>query len=61
MRHIEDIMGTTMMRPEPEQMVYLDLSQPDTVVVFGEEEGISGMEGIAHGFGDILAQVFAYF
>ena len=33
-----------MVRPTEEQIVYLDLSEPDSVVLYGEEETASGIQ-----------------
>lgn len=61
LKHIEESIGTTMIRPSEDQLVYLDLSQPDSVVVFDEIDNISGLDGITQGVGNIIAQIVAYF
>lgn len=38
---IEEALGDQLVRPTSEQVVYIDLSQPDTVNLYNEEEGAS--------------------
>ena len=45
-----------MIRPSADQMVVLDLSEPDNVVVYGQSEHAAGMiDGVKDFFGDLLA------
>lgn len=36
---IQEAVGSEMVKPTGDQVVYIDLSEPDTVTVFGAEEG----------------------
>ena len=46
----------TMVRPAADQMVVLDLSEPDNVVVYDQSEHAAGMiDGVKDFFGDLLA------
>lgn len=58
---IEAAVGGTMIRPTNEQVVYLDLSEPDTVVVYGEEAGGNGILGALKGAGAVLGEIVEYF
>lgn len=40
-QRIEETLGNEMMRPTSDQVVYIDLSQPDVVTVFGKDEDTS--------------------
>ena len=57
---IQAAVGDTMVRPTNEQVVYIDLSAPDTVTVF-QGEGASGLKSILQGVGDILDGIIEYF
>lgn len=58
---VEAAVGDTMVRPTGDQIVYIDLSEPDTVIVFEEEKGISGLRTIADGIGSIFSSITEYF
>ena len=49
-----------MVRPTGDQVVYLDLSEPDTVGIYGEEAE-SGIAGALNGVGQVLGEVVEYF
>ena len=57
---IQAAVGDTMVRPTSEQVVYIDLSAPDTVTVF-QGDGASGLKSILQGVGDILDGIIEYF
>ena len=57
---IQAAVGDTMVRPTSEQVVYIDLSAPDTVTGF-QGEGASGLKSILQGVGDILDGIIEYF
>ena len=57
---IQEAVGDTMVRPTTDQVVYIDLSAPDTVTVF-QGEGASGLKSILQGVGDILDGIIEYF
>ena len=50
-----------MVRPTGDQVVYIDLSEPDTVIVFEEEKGMSGLQTIADGIESIFVSITEYF
>ena len=50
-----------MVRPTNDQVVYLDLSQPDNVVLSEDQERSTGIRGALEGLEDIFNQVIEYF
>jgi hypothetical protein len=40
--------------------VYIDLSEPDTVVIYGEE-AFSGLKGALKGLGEVFDGILEYF
>ena len=51
-----------MVKPQAGQILYLDLSEPDSVVLFNEEETpVEGINGAIRGIQDILGNVVEYF
>ena len=61
MARIQAAVGDTMVRPTEEQIVYLDLSEPDSVVLYGEEETASGVRGALQGLKNIVRELTEYF
>ena len=54
---IEQAVGGDMVRPTDDQVVYIDLSEPDTVVVYGEEGGYvlaSVLDSVRSFFGGVI-------
>lgn len=60
METIQAAVGETMVRPTSDQVVYIDLSSPDTVVVYGDETG-SGILGALKEAGQVLGEIVEYF
>ena len=58
---IQGAVGDTMVRPTGEQLVYIDLSEPDTVTVYHERAGIPGLQGLLESVKDIFGNVIEYF
>ncbi len=58
---IQAAVGDTMVRPTNDQVVYLDLSQPDNVVLSEDQERSTGIRGALEGLEDIFHQVIEYF
>ena len=57
---IQAAVGDTMVRPTNEQMVYIDLSEPDTVTVYpGDRAG--GLEDLIQGLQDLFGGIIEYF
>lgn len=57
METIEEAVGETMIRPTREQAVYIDLSEPDTVVVYDklEESALAAAVGrVAQTLGEVI-------
>ena len=50
-----------MVRPTGDQVVYIDLSEPDTVIVFEKEKGNTGFQVIADGIGSLFISITEYF
>lgn len=58
---IQAVVGDTMVRPTNEQVVYIDLSAPDTVTVYQSGGGVSLFQSIVDGVGDIFGSIIEYF
>lgn len=52
-QRIEETLGDEMMRPSSEQVVYIDLSQPDAVTVYNQEKAES--DGILQSIKDLFS------
>ena len=61
MERIQAAVGDTMVRPTNDQVVYLDLSQTDNVVLSEDQERSTGIRGALEGLEDIFHQVIEYF
>ncbi|MGI5962807.1 MAG: hypothetical protein ACOX7N_03705 [Lawsonibacter sp.] len=60
MATIQETVGDTMSRPTSDQVLYIDLSEPDSVVLYGEEaEG--GIIGMLREFGMAVGEIIEYF
>lgn len=51
----------TMVEPQNGQTVYVDLSEPNTVKVFQQEDGTSGLEGMFQSVKSIAEEIVTYF
>ena len=60
MASIQAAVGETMVRPTSDQVVYIDLSAPDTVTVY-QETGPSPLRSLPDGAGDIFGSIIEYF
>lgn len=58
---IQQAVGDTMVRPTGDQVVYIDLSAPDTVTVYEGQTGISGLQDLMDGVEDIFGSIIEYF
>ena len=58
---IQKAVGETMVRPTSEQVVYIDLSESDTVIVYQENAGPSRLQGFLDGAGNIFDSIIEYF
>ena len=57
---IQEAVGDTMVRPTNDQVVYIDLSEPDTVTVY-QEAGPSPLRSLLNGVKDVFGSVIEYF
>lgn len=57
---IQSAVGDTMVQPSPEQVVYLDLSEPDAVTVYQKADA-HGLAGAAEKAKSLLAGLIEYF
>ena len=48
-------------RPNSNQSVYIDLSEPDNAVVYGSEKQSTGVDGFFKTVGDLFSSVVEYF
>ena len=51
----------TLAKPNSNQSVYIDLSEPDNAVVYGSEKQSTGEDGFFKTVGDLLSSVVDYF
>lgn len=51
----------TMTRPQNGQVIYVDLSEPDSVTLFQNEAGQGGLEGILDSAASIFTEIVEYF
>lgn len=61
MAAIQEAVGDTMVRPTNDQVVYIDLSEPDTVVVYGKEARENGLMSTVKELGAALGEFVEYF
>lgn len=61
MASIQAAVGETMVRPSAGQIQYIDLSEPDSVELYGEESGGTGVMGVLEGIKDVVSDVIEYF
>ena len=48
-------------RPTGDQVEYIDLSEPDSVVVYGQEDAKTGIPGLLAGLEEIISSLIEYF
>lgn len=60
MAHIQAAVGDTMVRPTNDQVVYIDLSAPDTVTVYGEQAN-GGLSAALTEGKNAIARLIEYF
>ncbi len=58
---VEEAVAGAMVRPSSEQVVYIDLSQPDEVVLYSDEVRTQGVAGLLEGLEEIASELMAYF
>lgn len=57
---IQEVVGDTMVRPTGDQVVYIDLSEPDTVTVY-QDAAPSPLRSLLDGMGDLFGGILEYF
>ena len=61
LEYIQAVVGETMVRPSANQIEYIDLSEPDSVVLYRNESGTRGVKGVLEGAGEVVSDVIEYF
>ena len=61
MEHLEAAVGSTMVRPTNDQITYIDMSQPDSVVLHGGNSRMAGVAGAVHGVQEVFSGLIEYF
>ena len=57
-----EMTGTgTMVKPQSGQIIYVDLSEPDSVTLFRQEESAGGLTGAVDSVKSILTEIVEYF
>lgn len=58
---IQQAVGDTMVRPTNDQVVYIDLSEPDTVTIFQESRIDRGFQDLVDGVRKVFSGIAEYF
>lgn len=58
---IQEAVGDTMVKPTGEQVVYIDLSAPDTVTVYEGSSALSGLSSLVEGIKGLFGGIIEYF
>ena len=58
---LEAAVGDTMVRPTGDQIIYIDLSEPDTVTVYDDASSGTGLLGAVESLGQVLEDIIEYF
>lgn len=61
LKTIQEAVGDTMLRPTSEQVVYIDLSEPDTVTLYQEETLGTGLQSLFDGVKELFGGIVEYF
>lgn len=61
MERIQAAVGDTMIRPTAAQVVYIDLSEPDSVILYNGQTGVNGVQGFVVSAKEILDDLLEYF
>mgnify|MGYP000985054724 CR=1 FL=1 len=57
----ETMTASGAMVPQTGQVVYVDLSEPDTVTFFNQDEAAAGLDGMFESVKSIASEIVAYF
>lgn len=61
MEHLQAAIGSEMVRPTANQITYIDMSQPDSVILYGKSTGTRGAGGFVDGVKEIFSSLIEYF
>lgn len=61
MEHLEAAVGSTMIRPTADQITYIDMSRPDSVILHGKAPVFEGAAGAVQGAQELFSGLFEYF
>ena len=61
MATIQEAVGDTMVRPDQDQVVYIDLSEPDTVTVYENESAGSALGSLLNELVQAVSGIIEYF
>lgn len=61
MEHLEAAVGATMVRPTSDQITYIDMSQPDSVVLHTRASIVPGAAGAIRGAQEVFSGLIEYF
>jgi len=61
MENLEAAVGATMIRPTADQITYIDMSQPDSVVVHARASAVEGAMGAVRGAQEVFSGLVEYF
>ena len=61
MEHLEAAVSATMIRPTADQITYIDMSQPDSVVLHAGASPVAGAAGAIRGVQEIVSTIVEYF
>ena len=59
--HLQAAIGSEMTKPTADQITYIDMSQPDSVILYSKEPGFSGASGALEGAKEIFSSLVEYF
>ena len=61
MAHLEAAVGSTMIRPTADQITYIDMSQPDSVILHTEGSAMAGAAGAVYAAREVFFGLVEYF
>ncbi len=61
LQHLQAAVGDTMIRPSADQITYINMARPDSVVLFNDTAATPGAAGAAKGAGNIFSSALEYF
>ncbi len=61
LNYIQGVVGQSMVRPSANQVEYIDLSAPDSVELYLNENRTTGIVGALDGIGEVISDVIEYF